>query len=92
MEITFQLTSADGSRLSLDGSVAVDDWGRHGPRTRAKKITVEAGVHPLRVDYFAHRKHPMFGLNVSIAGGPIQKLPPELLALPLDDQGTCPRG
>ena len=49
---TFTLTSDDGSRLSIDGGLVVDNDGTHPPRTREESVMLRRGIHTLRVEYF----------------------------------------
>ena len=51
-EYTFRLTSDDGSRLYIDGNQVIDHDGLHGDTSKDGAVTLTAGVHPLRVDYF----------------------------------------
>jgi uncharacterized protein (DUF1800 family) len=46
------LTSDDGSRLWLGDELIVDNDGQHGPREIMGAIGLEAGLHPIRVDFF----------------------------------------
>ncbi len=49
----FRLTSDDGSRLTVDDQVVVDNDGLHGTEAQEGSVTLTAGeVHDLRVDYF----------------------------------------
>ncbi|HEU5242746.1 MAG TPA: PA14 domain-containing protein, partial [Ornithinibacter sp.] len=49
----FRLTSDDGSRLTVDDQVVVDNDGLHGEEAKEGSVTLTAGeVHDLRVDYF----------------------------------------
>ena len=50
----FYLNSDDGSRLFLDGSLVVDNDGRHIPEMVAGTIRSTAGNHDLEVQYFEH--------------------------------------
>lgn len=50
-EYEFSLTSDDGSLLWLDGELVVDNAGVHPMETRAKKVRLEPGAHPLRVEF-----------------------------------------
>ncbi|RLS43701.1 MAG: DUF1549 domain-containing protein, partial [Planctomycetota bacterium] len=66
-DYTFELDSDDGSRLTIDGGVAVEYDGVHGtgdPHTATVSLT--AGRLPIRLDYFQwlHGK----GLSVSWSG------------------------
>lgn len=48
----FWLESDDGSRLYIDGKLLVDNGGVHQRLARSTRIDLEAGVYPIRVDYF----------------------------------------
>lgn len=48
----FELTSDDGSRLSLDGAVVVDHDGLHGAEPKTGSVTLSAGYHPLFIEHF----------------------------------------
>lgn len=47
-----RLRSCDGSRLYLDGQLAVDNDGLHGAWTRDGLGALAAGTHEIRVEYF----------------------------------------
>jgi hypothetical protein len=47
-----RLRSCDGSRLYLDGQLAVDNDGVHGAWTRDSLGALAAGTHELRIEYF----------------------------------------
>jgi glucose/arabinose dehydrogenase len=49
---TFRLTSDDGSKLWIGNTLVVDHDGLHGAEPKDGTITLTAGVHPLRVEYF----------------------------------------
>jgi uncharacterized repeat protein (TIGR01451 family) len=57
---TFGLHSDDGSVLSLDGAVVVDNGGEHGPRLVANTIELSAGLHPISIRYFQCCGDPAF--------------------------------
>jgi beta-glucosidase len=44
--------SDDGSRVFIDGTQVVDNWGNHGPRTVTAEVPLTAGPHDLRVEYY----------------------------------------
>lgn len=48
----FTLSSDDGSRLEIDGSVVIDHDGVHGRSTKKGKAVLTEGEHPIRVSYF----------------------------------------
>jgi hypothetical protein len=49
---TFHLTSDDGSRLFINDKLVVDNWGQHSLLTAEGAIELEAGTHPLKLEYF----------------------------------------
>src|SRR5687767_9911368 len=51
-EHTFDATSDDGLRVFVDGEAVIDDWTPHAPKTHSEKVTLEAGEHDVRVEYF----------------------------------------
>jgi hypothetical protein len=48
----FELTSDDGSKLYIDDKLAADNDGVHPPETQEAELTLEGGVHTIRVSYF----------------------------------------
>lgn len=84
-EVTFQLVSDDGSRLYIDGELVVDNWGRHGERSRGADVPLTAGMHHLRVEYFDDRHSAAIELRASIYGELPDMLPVRLLHYPGDD-------
>lgn len=51
-EYNFFLKSDDGSALRINGNIIVSNDGLHGPVERSGTVTLSAGAHPIRVDYF----------------------------------------
>src|SRR6185503_5663906 len=51
-EYTLRLTSDDGSRLSIDGALAIDHDGLHWGTSRASMRTLSRGDHPLLIEHF----------------------------------------
>lgn len=49
---TFHLSSDDGSRLLIDGSVLIDNDGAHGMRTKTGSRKLSAGPHKITQLYF----------------------------------------
>jgi hypothetical protein len=71
-EYTFVLDSDDGSRLTIDGKVAIDHDGIHGEgRAKRTVMRLKKGRTPIRVDYFqgAFGK----GLNLHWSGPGFQR-------------------
>jgi hypothetical protein len=48
----FELMSDDGSRLYIDDRVVVNNDGIHTPETRIAALTLDGGIHRIRVSYF----------------------------------------
>jgi hypothetical protein len=49
----FQITSDDGSRLTIDGTMLIDNDGKHGSVTKTSAlITMNPGPHTINVKYF----------------------------------------
>jgi hypothetical protein len=47
-----RLTSDDGSRLFIDDRAVIDNWSVHTAESKEASLTLAAGLHPLRVEYF----------------------------------------
>ena len=84
-EIAFQLVSDDGSRLYVDGELVLDNWGRHGERSRGADVLVTAGMHHVRVEYFDERHSAAIELRASLHGEIPDSLPVRYLHHPGDD-------
>jgi cytochrome c2 len=48
----FQLTSDDGSKLMIDGTVVVDNDGVHAPTTKRGTMKLTKGLHKVTVTFF----------------------------------------
>jgi outer membrane protein OmpA-like peptidoglycan-associated protein len=49
---TFRLASDDGSKLFIDGTEVIDNDGIHGTNALDAEVTLAAGIHDVRVQYF----------------------------------------
>jgi parallel beta-helix repeat protein len=49
---TFYLTSDDGAKLYIDGTLRVDNDGIHTVLERSASVALSAGLHDVRVDYY----------------------------------------
>ncbi len=49
---TFTLNSDDGSILSIDGALVVDNGGAHAPVVASGTAVLTAGIHSFRVGFF----------------------------------------
>jgi hypothetical protein len=77
---TFYTTSDDGSSLSINGALVVDNDGLHGATTRSGTIFLEAGRHAISVGFFDRTS--LQSLVVEYAAGhmPRQVVPSEVLS------------
>ena len=85
---TFYLNSDDGAKLYIDGSLVVDNDGRHSLRERSGTISLSPGEHRLRVEYF--EAFSSQALEVRYAGPGINKQFIPSSALRPDDGTTEP--
>ena len=49
---TFYLTSDDGAKLYIDGTLRVDNDGIHTVQERSASVSLSAGAHDVRIDYY----------------------------------------
>src|SRR6266850_7712741 len=76
---TFYTDSDDGSRLSLDGQLVVQNDGIHGPTEQKGSIDLKGGEHPILVTFLNEGSGA--SLKVSYSGPGISKreIPPSVL-------------
>lgn len=48
----FSTTSDDGSRIYVDGNLVVNHWSDHGATTLTGDVTLTAGTHRVKVEYY----------------------------------------
>ncbi len=90
--VTFTLGSDDGSRLFVDGALAIDGWTDHGyAETEADRV-LAAGAHAIRVEYYQKGGDARCRLALGDRADPHRPLedrlqrPPE----PFDEKAPCP--
>jgi len=71
----FALTSDDGSRLTIDGTVVVDNDGLHGAQRKRGVIALAEGPHAIVVEYFNKTGNSELELLMAPAGGELAILP-----------------
>ena len=64
----FNVLSDDGSRLVIGDQTVVDNDGVHPAVDRQGEIRLEAGVHPIRLDYFQGGGDQVLALDVTPPG------------------------
>jgi hypothetical protein len=73
------LRSKDGAKLWLDGALLINNGGIHPVRARIKAVTLTAGLHPLRVEFFANTGAAALTLSWSGPGIATQVVPADHL-------------
>ncbi|MDR5589038.1 sugar-binding domain-containing protein [Christiangramia sp. SM2212] len=71
---TFNLTSDDGSSLSINDEFKIDHDGHHSMETKTLDLALEKGYYKIALDYFQARGG--LGLNLEIIGPDGKILPP----------------
>ena len=86
-EYNFHIGSDDGSKLYIDDQLIVDNDGTHGYIEKSGAVTLSAGEHKIRVDYF---QGPRFNIAMRLfwtkPGGQKEIVPAVSINLPDIDQ------
>jgi len=63
----FTIGSDDGSRLSIDGSLIIDNWrdGAYDASVKNIDVALSQGKHRLQMEYYNHWKNPKVSFKVS---------------------------
>lgn len=77
---TFTTISDDGSRWYIGEERVVDNDGLHGPEARSGRIGLQAGWHPVRIEYFNARGGRSFELRWAGPGFDEQAIPADAWA------------
>ncbi len=72
---SFALSSDDGSRLIIDGTVVVDNDGLHAETTRTGAVNLAAGAHTVMLLYFQAAGGSALLLETSSPGGSAAAVP-----------------
>lgn len=78
----FYTYSDDGSKLSIDGQVVVDNDGSHSARYASGKVALEAGFHDLRLLYFESYMGEELEVGIASRNRPEALVPDSMLFLP----------
>jgi alpha-L-fucosidase len=70
---TFALTSDDGSRLSVDGQLVVDNDGLHSSATKAGEAALAAGLHKIEISWFNNSGGAELKLDWGVAGKKLKR-------------------
>lgn len=69
------LTSDDGSQLYIDGALAIDHDGLHGPDAKRVKLRLVAGLYPIELRYFEQGGSETLKLEIAQEGSRLQPVP-----------------
>ena len=75
----FGLTSDDGSRLIIDGKTVVDLDGDHPAIEHGTQLSLDAGLHELRIEFFEAEGKEVLEVSVQSDRVPPQPLPADWL-------------
>lgn len=71
----FALTSDDGSKLWIDGTLVVDNDGLHGPEEKQGAIALGKGLHGIEVVWFNQTGGAELKLRWALPGKPFETVP-----------------
>ena len=89
-EYTFYLTSDDGSQLSIDGALIVDNDGTHASQEASGTASLSAGPHPITVDFFEATGAEVLTVEWESDQFGRQSIPAERLFVNEPDGGSAP--
>jgi hypothetical protein len=78
-EYTFYTDSDDGSRLYIGNTLVVDNSGLHRRQEQSGKISLKAGKHALKVEYFENKGSEHLSVSYSGPGVAKQVIPARAL-------------
>ncbi len=67
----FSTTSDDGSRIYVDGNLVVNHWTDHGATTLTGDVTLTAGTHRVKVEYYEASGGASAKVNWALTNPPI---------------------
>ncbi len=76
---TLSINSDDGSRLSIGNEVVINNDGLHGMQTASANLAFEAGMHPIRLEFFENGGGAGFIFSWSGPGVQTQVITPQFL-------------
>lgn len=78
-DVTFFISSDDGSRLFVDGNVLIDHGGMHGMTERASTIRLSEGFHDIRFEMFENEGNAGAQLRYRPIDSVKHLIPPQVL-------------
>ncbi len=65
---TFYISSDDGSRLYIHDKLLVDNDGLHARQERSASITLDAGLHPIKLAFFEKKGGNQLSVSYALEG------------------------
>jgi GH43 family beta-xylosidase len=90
-EHTFFTNADDGVRVFVDDKPVIDDWASHPAKENSGKVTLTAGDHHVRVEYFQIRGAAALTLEWQPPGG-VRGAIPSAQLLPSGDEPKDAKG
>lgn len=75
----FRIQSDDGSRLTIDGQVILDNDGLHGTESKIAPVQIKAGYHPVILEYFQGKGGRYFSFDWKPQGASVWSGVPETM-------------
>lgn len=73
------LRSDDGSRLYVHDQLVVDNGGNHAAILRTNWVDLQAGLHPIRIEFYEDEGQQSLELLMAVGDGDLTVVKPELL-------------
>lgn len=78
-DVTFALSSDDGSRIFVDDQIVIDGWQVQAMTPRMATTKLRAGEHALRVEYFQRGGSAIINFKMGLGGQPPAAEPGQVL-------------
>jgi len=86
-EYAFRIWSDDGSKLYLHNQQLIDNDGLHGTEMKQASVSLEAGYHPFRIEFFQGKGGKFLSFNMKAPGDESWRVfPRDMISHRLEDQ------
>jgi hexosaminidase len=75
----FSINSADGSTMTIDDNLVVDNDGKHSTFEHGGEVLLQKGYHKIKVKYFFVGAASNLHVYMTIPGKPKGELPPDII-------------
>lgn len=84
------LASDDGSRLYLHDRLLIDNGGNHAANTRTNWADLQAGMHPIRIEFYEDEGQQELSLYIALGDAELTPVAAESLFHPVDPPAETP--